>query len=271
VTIFDFRDYKTYLKKLAADRGQRSGFKSSLAKACRCNNAYISGVLGGAAHLSLEQAERAGVFLSLSPEELHYLLLLVQRSRAGTQALEKYFDQQLERILEQRLNVQKRLGAKERLSKEDQAQYYISWIYAAVHVALSVPRLQTPEALARYLDVPLAAIRKILDFLEGTGLAKRNGSLYAIGPRHIHLGKESENVQRHHVNWRLRAIRALEADADRGLNYSSAVALSRDDAFKVREILLSAVKNSVDLIMKSPEEEVFTLAVDFLPLGKPGA
>lgn len=97
------------------------------------------------------------------------------------------------------------------------------------------------------------------------------GASTRSGPGTFHLGKESENVQRHHVNWRLRAIRALEADADRGLNYSSAVALSRDDAFKVREILLSAVKNSVDLIMKSPEEEVFTLAVDFLPLGKPGA
>jgi hypothetical protein len=35
----------------------------------------------------------------------------------------------------------------------------------------------------------------------------------------------------------------------------------------VREILLSAIKNSVDFILKSPEEELFTLAVDFLPLG----
>jgi hypothetical protein len=60
----------------------------------------------------------------------------------------------------------------------------------------------------------------------------------------------------------------LETDEEQDLHYSSAVTLSRDDAFKIREILLSAIKNSVDHIVKSPEEDVFALIVDFIGLSQ---
>src|SRR5262249_50878325 len=104
--------------------------------------------------------------------------------------------------------------------------------------------------------------------LVACGLAVRSGSGFAIGPRHVHLGKDSENIQKHHSNWRMRALRSFEEERDENLNYSSAVVLSREDAFKVREILLRAIKDSVDLILASPEEEVYALNLDFIRLGK---
>lgn len=269
MSLFDHRDYKSYLRARSAEKGPRSGFKSQLARACGCNSAYVSSVLGGNAHLSLEQAERLAGHLQFSRDEAHFFLLLVQRARAGTAALASYFDAQIDELLQLKLNVQKRLGARERLSREDQAQYYSSWIYAAIHVALSIPRLaRSPETMAEYLDLPVTLVKRALEFLLTTGLAVRAGAGYGIGPRHIHLGKNSENIQRHHANFRLQVLRSLEREPEDSLNYSSAVTLSRKDAFRVREILLSAIKDSVDLIIASPEEEVFALTVDFIPLGK---
>jgi len=267
--LYEYRDYKDYLRDESERRGQRSGFKSGLAQASRCNNAYVSAVLKGKAHFSLEQAERLCRFLGFSEEESHYFLLLVQRGRAGTTALQLYFDQQIHVLKEQNLNVQKRLGVKDRLSKQDQSQYYSSWMYAAIHVALSVPRLnRSPEVLAQYFNLPLGTVKKVLDFLLAVGLGVRQGGTYAIGSRHIHLGNDSENIIRHHSNWRQQVMRCLELrSSERGLNYSSAVALSREDALKVREILLQAVKSSVETILKSPEEEVFLLSADFMPIG----
>jgi len=126
-----------------------------------------------------------------------------------------------------------------------------------------------PDDLFRPTDRPRARRKtQRAETPRRTGLAKLTGGSYTVGSRHIHLGKASNFVSRHHTNWRLCAIRAIEENRDQNLNYSSAVALSRDDAFKVREILLSAVKSSVDLIMKSPEEDAFVLNVDFVPLGK---
>jgi uncharacterized protein (TIGR02147 family) len=269
MSVYDYRNYKAFLTARSVKLGLRSGLKSQMARAAGCNSAYISNVLGGKAHLSLEQAERICAMLEFGRDESHYFLLLLQRARAGTVALASYFDDQLEIVLAQKLNVQKRLGAKERLSKEDQAQYYSSWMYAAIHVALSVPKLaQSAEAIATYFELPLPPVKKVLDFLLMCGLATRKGSAFAIGPRHIHLGKDSENIQRHHGNFRLQALKALERDSEHSLNYSAAVTLSREDAYKVREILLTSIKSSADLITKSPEEEVFALNVDFIPLGR---
>lgn len=268
ISIYEYRDYKTYLQARSQEHGLRSGFKSGMAKACGCNNAYISSVLGGKANLSLEQADAVSAYLNLSREEAHYFLLLIQRARSGTVSLRSYFDSQIDQLLDEKLHVQRRLGGKEQLTKEDQSKYYSSWMYAAVHVALSVPRLgRSSEALAAYFDLPLTTIHNVLEFLESAGLAVRERGGYTIGPRHIHLGNDSENIQRHHYNWRLHAIRSFERETDQNLNYSSAVTLSREDAYKVREILLSAIKNSVDLIIASPEEDVFALTVDFMSLG----
>lgn len=90
LSIYDFRDYKSYLQERSAEKGLRSGFKSDLARASGCNSAYISSVLGGKAQLSLEQAERVCPFLGLGKDEAHYFLLLVQKSRAGTAPLTKF-------------------------------------------------------------------------------------------------------------------------------------------------------------------------------------
>src|ERR1700722_12068878 len=211
ISIFEHRDYKQFLSSVAKAKGERSGFKSDLARACGCNSAYISSVLGQKAHLSLEQAERTCAFLRFTRQESHYFLLLVQRARAGTRPLQTYFDDQIETVLEQKLSVQRRLGAEEHIAKEHQTRYFSSWTYAAVHVALSVPRLNhSLEAIAEYLDLPLPTVRKILDFLELCGLATRSKSGYAVGPKHIHLGRNSENILRHHANWRTRMLRSLE-------------------------------------------------------------
>jgi len=268
-TIFDYRDYKLFLLDLSRLKGTRSGFKSALARACGCNNAYISNVLGGKANLSLEQAEGVANFLHLSSDENHFFLLLVQQTRAGTRTLRAYFGQQLETLLQVKLNVQKRLGAKEELSVKDQTQYYSSWMYAAIHVALSVPSLaKSPDALANYFNLPPTRVKNVLEFLVRTGMAALKGGRYGIGPRHIHLGRSSSVIIRHHNNWRLCVLRMIEEENAQNLNYSAVVALSRNDADKVREILLAAVKKSVDLIMSSPEEEVFVLNIDFASFGK---
>lgn len=268
--IYEFRDYKVYLNALAAEKGQRSGFKSALAKACGCNNAYVSSVLNASAHFSLEQTELICSELKLSAAESHYLLLLVQRARAGTSRLVRYFDRQIEEVLEQNLNVKKRLAVKATLGREEQTQYYSSWIYAAIHVATSVPRLNgSAEKIAEYLDLPLANVREVLSFLETSGLVARGKGGYKPTDKHIHLGLDSVNLNRHHANWRLRALRDLDGNgSEQNLHYSSAVSLSREDSFRVREILLSALKSASEVIMASPEEDIFALNIDFMPLEK---
>jgi len=265
-TLFDFTTYKEYLAYLAGPKGARTGFKSGLAAAAGCNVTYVSQVLHGPRDFSLEQAEQASAYLAHGEEEAHYFLLLVQKERAGTTSLRRYFETQLKDLKNRRLNLKERIGAGSHLTKENQHTYYSSWLYAAVHVALSVPELQTPAALSRYFNQKPALIKEVLQFLTGAGLAVEKGARFHIGPTLIHLGNDSKNILRHHANWRSRALFSLEREEPRDLHYSAAVTLSREDAMRLKDRLINVIKETVSEIGASKEEEVFCFAVDFFGL-----
>src|SRR4051812_16016478 len=94
--IVAYSDYKAFLRDSIAARPKGGwGVKSSLAQAMRCETAYVSQILNGASHLSLEQAQAVCRYFKLGKPETHYFLLLVQRARAGTPELREYFDEQL--------------------------------------------------------------------------------------------------------------------------------------------------------------------------------
>jgi uncharacterized protein (TIGR02147 family) len=266
--IYDFNEYKAYLLYRTGPSGTRTGLRSAIAAATGCNTAYVSQVLNGSSDFSLEQAEKINHLLDHTEEETHFFLLLVQQDRAGTKYLKKYFENQIIKFKEQRLNIQKRLGVKKTLSSNDQAIYYSNWQYGAVHVALSVPELRRAENLATYFDLPVSRIKKILDFLVSVGLAKENQKGFEIGESHIHLAKESENILRHHANWRLKAIELLDRELENDIHYASVFTISKKDAFRLKDMIIENLKVMNKDIEKSKEEEVYCFTTDFFRLGK---
>lgn len=265
-SVFDFSSYKIYLRALCGQKGTRSGLKSAIAVEARCSTTYVSHVLNGAQNFSLEQAERLNRLLKHSHEESHYFLLLVHRERAGTVSLREYYDRQIQEVQQSRRNIQRRLGKDEPLSGEDLSRYYSSWMYGAIHVALSIPRLQTASDLAKKLQIAEAKVRQILEFLTITGLARNNNGRFTIGPTHIHLGNKSVSIGKHHTNWRMRAIDSLNYETTQDLHYSAAVTLSQQDVEKIRDYLLGVIQAAADTIEKSKEEKIYCLAMDFFNL-----
>lgn len=265
--VFAFKDYKAFLGASSGGKRQRLGIKSKLAAALRCQSTYISQVIHGQAHFSLEQAERVGRFFGFSAEEQKYFLLLVQRARAGTAELRKFFEQEIEAILEKRMNLKERLGERKGLTKEHQSIYYSSWHYAAIHVAVTMPALQTRERLAKALKVSKKRIAEVVNFLIEIGLVVEVDGLLKKGPD-LRLGKDSENIIKHHSNWRLRAIDSLEQEDSRDLHYSAIVSLSRNDATKIKDMILDSLKKNLDIIYPSPAEELYCYTLDFFNLSQ---
>ncbi|MGZ3775863.1 MAG: TIGR02147 family protein [Pseudobdellovibrionaceae bacterium] len=267
-SIFDFSDYKSYLEAKTGASGTRKGVKAAIAKAINCQPTYVSQVLHGKAHLSLEQAEILNGFFSHSKEEAFYFLLLVQKDRAGSKALRDFFHEQIDEVLRKRLVLTKRLGAKETLSEIHQATYYSSWIYAAIHIALTIPELRMREALSVYFNLPVRKVTEALDFLISTGLVRSTDKGYEVTNAQIRLGNDSKNILKHHTNWRLQSAESLDREQLTDMHYSGVVSLSKSDVVKVKNILLEAVKKSQDLIKDSKEEELCAMVIDFFNLKK---
>ena len=268
--IFDHEDYKTYLNQKLdelARKGDR-GPRSRLSEAIGCQTAYTAQVLRGRAHFSAEQLEAINDFLGHSEEEGAFLLLLAQWNRAGTLRLRARYRKQIEATRNRRLDLKSRLGIQSHLTELDQVTYYSSWLYGAVHALLSIPKFHSVEVIANHLQIEPNKIANAIEFLIHSGLIVQNptGPRYSIGKARIHLGADSPLIARHHINWRLQAMRALEKGERENLHYSSSVSISHEDFSKIREILVRAIESVKEVVRPSPEEKAACFAMDWFEI-----
>jgi uncharacterized protein (TIGR02147 family) len=261
---FDYQDYKLYLNDRLDDPilGGR-GSRARLSEAIQCQTAYTAQVLRGTAHFSLEQAEAINEFLGHTEEQGSFFLVLIQFARAGSPRLKERFRKQLEKTRESRLVLKNRLNIKQTLSQEKQMIYYSSWIYGGVHAAISVPELQTVEAVARHFQLQLEKAAEVLQFLVATGLAVHKSGRYQVGTSRIHLGSDSPLISKHHTNWRIQAIRSLDASSTGNLHYSSVISLSEEDSLVIQELLAKTIEKAKPIIRDSPAEQIHCLSMDF--------
>lgn len=237
-----------------------------MAQHLNCQTSYIAQVFNVHAHLSLEQAQKLSDFLLHSEDEQHYFLLLVNLARADTQKLKLYFKKQIQKCQEGRKKISNRINKAKNLSKEHMAEYYSSWVYSAIHVALSVPHYQTVDELQKLLKISKRQIKETLDFLVKTGLANVKGNQYCQGVTTIHLPSDSPYINQHHFNWKLKALQEVASKKDQTVFYSSVISASESDAAEIHEILLRAIEEIRKIVRESKEEKVYAYGIDWFPL-----
>ncbi len=263
--IFEYDDYKKYLTAALDAEGER-GRRSRLAEALKCQPAFVSLVLKGDAHFSQEHAVIVNAFLEHREEEADYFMVLLDYQRAGSKGLRDFHRKKMDQMRAKRRVISERIGVKKGLSEADQMTYYSAWYFAAVHVLLLLPGLRTPQRLSERLKLPIPLIKDVLDFLVGVGLSTSDGKEYRPGLNRIHLPADSPIISKHHMNWRLRAMQALEAREPESLHYSGPICISKDVAEKIRGMILHLLSDAESLIREAKDEEVYCLDIDFFKI-----
>jgi uncharacterized protein (TIGR02147 family) len=266
-SIFDYRDYKKYLRDFISSQPSKGrGLKSGIANAVQCQTAYVSQVLNGHAHFSLEQADKINKLFSHSKDEAKFFILLVEHQRAGTASLREYFQHEIEIELQKRLVIKNRVQSQKNLTLQEQAIYYSAWYYVAIYVAISLPTFQDKQILSKYFGLSMTKVTEILDFLETTGLIKHEKGKYTIGTTQLHLATGSPFSPQHHSHWRHQAIRSLNRDQGLDLHYSTVVTISDEDVIKIKSILVKTIENTDQIVRDSKESSIHCLAMDFFRL-----
>jgi uncharacterized protein (TIGR02147 family) len=265
-SVFEFLNYKEYLRQLVGSRRQKSGVRSQFARALGCQPTYLSQILYSNPDLSLEQSELLSNFLGHTEIEKQYFILLVQRERAGTLSLRNFFDNQIQKLVESRFDLTKRLGGKTVLSQENQSIYYSSWHYAAIHIGLTIPNLRSMNGLAEAFQISKRRVGAVLEFLCQSGLAKEHEGFFIPTEKQIRIGRSSHNIFKHHSHWRQQAIEALEREAISDLHYSGVVSLSDTDVRKLKDRLLEVIDEFVNVVSSSKEEKLYCFNIDFFDL-----
>jgi uncharacterized protein (TIGR02147 family) len=260
--IFQFDDYRRYLITVLDSERER-GKRSRLAEALRCQPAFISRVLKGEADFSQEHALVVNAFMEHREEEADYFMVLLDYQRAGSKSLKDFHRKKMEQMRAKRQLVSERIGVKKNLSESDQMTYYSAWYFAAIHILLMVPELRNPQRLSERLKLPITLVKDVLDFLTSVGLATIDGKGYHPGNTRIHLSSDSPIISKHHMNWRLRAMQALEIKDPENLHYSGPLCISKEVAGKIREMILRLLSDAEPLIRDAMDEEVYCFDIDF--------
>lgn len=264
-TVFDFQDYKKYLREVIEKNSAR-GFQARMAEAVSVQSSFLSRVLQKDTHLTPEQAIKLNGFLGHSSEEAQFFILLNLYARAGSIELREHFRVQMKQKIAQRLTVKNRVSTDRQLSMEEQSRYYSAWYYAAIRVALGVPELQSKESLAQKFALPASTVSEVLEFLIACGMVEKKGNKYVATTHHLHLGNDSALIAQLHTNWRIRAISSFQQEGPRDLHYSNVMTISREDALKVKSLLVNYIEELRKRIAPSQDEIVCTLGLDFFEL-----
>lgn len=265
-SIYEYRDYKTFIVDCIEGSSGGRGKRKELAHSIGCQVSHVTNVLSGAGHFSPEQAEGTARFFGLNTHETEFFLLLVQYNRSGTKSLSNFLERLLKERQEKYSALKQRLKMPDSLRSREEAHYYSSWQFGAVHVLLSIPEFQNRQVIAAKLGIAQSRVDEILEFLLECGLCKKEGQRYLPNRPLLHLDKASPLISKHHANWRLRTLTSLESTNEKALHYSSVFSVSKKDYPRVREILSQALTSCMKVISESPEEEIATLGIDLFPL-----
>lgn len=264
--VWESTDYREYLVSQLGGEGSRTGLRKKLAAAIPVHTTFVSQVLKGRTDFSLEQAEAINAFLEHSEDEGEYFILLILKARAGSESLKQRFERKIEAMRDQRLNIKNRLEVDDEISVRDREKFYSSYYYGAIHVLTAIEGYRTVEDLAQATKLSRTKVQEAVDFLLRLGVLVEEDGQLRPGSRHVHLGTDSELILKHHSNWRLHAITNLQFLDREDLHYSACLSLSLEDAFRIKESILSNLKSNIETITASKEEVAYVMNLDFYKL-----
>lgn len=264
--LFQCRDYREFIRiQLQKNKGR--GYHGLCAKAAGCKSSYLSQVLSGSAHLTPDHASGLCYFWGLSDLESEYFMSLVDYGRAGTPLLKQRLARRMIDLKRKNENLAARF-AEAHIVDDEMAtlKYYSAWHFAALHVALGVPELQTVAALARRFMLPESIVEKHLKFLGLIQLAAVKNGRWQSLRKDVHLPRDSFMSALAHRNWReLSMSKTVNGNPD-DLFFSGVYTLSREDFHRVRERLMDTLHEIRNVMSRSQDEDVYALVCDWFRL-----
>lgn len=263
IDLFNYKKYKKYLTdKIESESKASKGIRLKLANHIGCQPSYLSQVMNGNPHFTLEQAQLINSFFHHNKVEAKYFLLLIQHERAGTKELKKFFEEQIEEELNSKFDLKKRLPNTEDIPDVAKHRYYSAWYYSAIHMMLSMPECQEVSFISERLHLPPQLVKEVIQFLEDTGLIRLEKNIYELTKKRIHLERDSLFIHHHHINWRSQALQSVEKNLLTDMHYSNTFTLAKKDFPKIKEIFLKAIEDARAIIRPSKDEDVYAITLD---------
>jgi uncharacterized protein (TIGR02147 family) len=263
MSVYEFKDYKDFIRSKISERGKERGYKTQLATAAGCQRSFLSLALSSHVHLTPDHAAGLSLFWRLSEDERDYFLELVNFARAGSMNLRKILKQKLDSMKRSHEDLATRFKKEAPIVEQEQVLYYSSWHWSAIHILLSVPGFESVDKIARRLSLSSQVVELSLQALEKMNLVARAETHWRATKHDIHLPRNSPLTSSNHMNWRHRAVLSSQSHNEKSLHYTAVHSLSHADYQRVTELLFSLLDRSRSLIGPSKEETIACMNIDW--------
>ncbi len=263
---FDYKNYKQWVNEWinSQPRGGHGQLRQ-MALFVGVNSVVMSQIFRGNRDLSLEQALQLAKYMGMTELERDYFLLLVQKDRAGNHELETVLEKQLTKIRSKAQTLQNRIKH-QNFADEDKATFYSRWYYSAIRLGISIPRFASVGEITHRLGLERSLVANVVAFLLKHKLIVEKESRLDIGPSVTHVGHDSPLITRHHTNWRLKSLQAMDKNDSSNLFYSGPMALSEDAASEIRNLIVSLLEKTTSKASASQSEVLRCLNIDWFEI-----
>lgn len=270
MSIFEFSDYRAFIKKsLSLKPKSGRGELSKIAEHLGVHSTLISLIMNGDRELTLEQCFDLSQYFELNELETEYFSLLVQLSRAGNHRYQLFIKNKLKALKTEAQKISHRFTHDKVLSEEQKSIFYSSWIYSAARLFTSTHENgKTLEEVVERFDSPRPEILKVLNFLISAGLIEFEKDRYKMGAQRTFLAQGSPHLNKHHSNWRIKAIQKFDRLNEQELMFTSPISISKTDFHKIREQMAEILKGVSQTVKDSPAEDIACLNIDLFWIDK---
>lgn len=270
--MYEHRDVISALNAWVASRpnGGR-GEWGKLAKHLGISSTLMSQIRKRTRTLSSEHAADAAEYMSLSPKEIRYFILLAEIEKAGSAKLKRVLKEQADEQRQANLDLKERLKSSPSnriLTEEQKAKFYSDWHFSGVRNLVAAMPSSTASEISERIDVKREVIQRVLEFLIATDLLTIEKGKLKPGTMKTHVPADSPWVNSHHRNWRLKALARMTEKVPQDLFYTGPMSLSREAANVVRAQIPSFLEKVYETVGPSKSEIVRCLNIDWFDYEK---
>lgn len=262
ITVFEFNDYREFIKSQIKARSDNWGLITKLSKAAKCQRSYLSKVLIGEANLTTSQLFGIARHWGLREDESEYLLLLLEIEKAGSEDYRQHLLRKLKALKDKHQDLSKRVKRDLVIENSKDLFYYSSWHWVAIHILTSIPEFQTTKSISERLAISLSQVEFALKQLEEAGFVAFREGKWKYAGRAQHISKKSAMVPMHHSNWRQRAVMDAQDPTSNGIHFTVVQSLSHMDYARIQELLLNTIEEIGKIANPSKEEELICFTCD---------
>jgi hypothetical protein len=261
VVIFQFEDYKDYLRTLFQKPVNR-GLMTEAAENIQCGRSYLSRVLNEKMDLSLDQGFRLSQFLGHSSAETEYFHLCIDLARAQSKEYREHLRQKIETAQNKFEESQKKGQHPVLSSSESEIEYYSQWFMIPLHLMTSFKGGMTIKQASHRLKVPEFVIESGLQYLAKLGLISAKNEKYFFKDGAKYLPKNHPLLFLIQRSLREQALFHSQYQTASSLHFSVWQTLNQTDYQKIRDLLLGAIEKVNKVAQPSPSEKVVGLSID---------